>query len=86
MQEKGTIGNIIIDNYRVGIIFAVLYLGLFTAAFMSAFGNPTDTASMILEIFGIASLTDNILLNLAIWFAIGILIGLTLKKIRKSLP
>lgn len=86
MPEKGAVGRIIIDNFRIGIIFAVLYLGMFAAAFMSALGNPTDTAMRILEIFDIASPTNNIVINLAIWFAAGILIGPISKRIRKSLP
>jgi hypothetical protein len=86
IPEKGAVSRIIIDIYLIGIIFALLYLGLFAAAFMSALGNPTSTAMRTLEIFGIASFTDNILINLAIWFAAGILISLIMKKTKKSLP
>lgn len=86
MTEKGTFGRIIIDNFLVGIIFAVLYLFLIMAAFMAALGNPTDSARIILEIFVIASPTENIANNLVIWFSTGIIISLILKKTRKPLP
>jgi hypothetical protein len=42
--RKRVFWQIIIDNYLVGIISAVLYLILFAAAFIAAFGNPIDTA------------------------------------------
>jgi hypothetical protein len=86
MPEKRSIGRIIIDNYLIGIIFAVLYLCLIAVSFVVVFGNPTDPSMRVLDILEITSFTDDILINLAIWFAVGTLINMVLKKIRNYSP